>query len=74
MTPKGVSILSNPHPCEQVVYQYTDDTLVAEAVALYSSAGLKDGEASTPSPSRCCPRLWWMGCPTKICSKPFWDR
>ncbi len=45
MTPKCVSILSDPHPCGHIVYPYTDEDHVAHAVALYTSAGLKNGEA-----------------------------
>lgn len=45
MTPKCVSILSDPHPCGHIVYPYTDEDHVAHAVALYASAGLKNGEA-----------------------------
>lgn len=45
MTPKCVSILSHPHPRGHIVYPYTDEEHVSHAVALYASAGLKDGEA-----------------------------
>ncbi len=45
MNSKGAAILSNPHPCGHIVYPYTDDTHVAEAVCLFASAGLKKGEA-----------------------------
>ena len=45
MTPKCVSILSHPHPRGHIVYPYTDEEHVAHAVALYASAGLKNGEA-----------------------------
>src|ERR1700681_4944154 len=44
MNAKGASILSNPHPCGHIVYPYTDEGLVGQAVALFASAGLRDGE------------------------------
>ncbi len=45
MSPKGAAILANPHPCGHIVYPYTDENLVAQAVYLYASAGLRDGDA-----------------------------
>src|SRR5579864_1509239 len=45
MSPNSVAILTNPHPSGHIVYPYTDENLVAQAVALYSTAGLKNGEA-----------------------------
>jgi hypothetical protein len=44
MNAKGASILLNPHPCGHIVYPYTDEGLVAQAVSLFASAGLRDGE------------------------------
>jgi hypothetical protein len=44
MNAKGASILSNPHPCGHIVYPYTDEGLVGQAVALFASAGLRDNE------------------------------
>jgi hypothetical protein len=41
---KGTAILVNPHPCGHIVYPYTDESLVGQAVALFASAGLRDGE------------------------------
>src|ERR1700722_1424019 len=44
MNAKGASILVNPHPCGHIVYPYTDEGLVGQAVALFASAGLRGGE------------------------------
>jgi hypothetical protein len=44
MNAKGASLLTNPHPCGHIVYPYTDESLVGQAVALFASAGLRDGE------------------------------
>ena len=44
MIANGASILVNPHPCGHVVYLYTDEVLVGQAVALFASAGLRGGE------------------------------
>jgi hypothetical protein len=44
MNAKGASILVNPHPCSHIVYPYTDEGLVGQAVALFASAGLHDHE------------------------------
>jgi hypothetical protein len=40
----GSAILINPHPCGHIVYPYTDEGLVGQAVCLFASAGLRDGE------------------------------
>jgi hypothetical protein len=45
MNSKGAAILANPHPCGHIVYPYTDEKHVAEAVCLFASAGLRKGEA-----------------------------
>src|SRR5260370_26314680 len=45
MDSKGAAILADPHPCGHIVYPYTDETHVAEAVCLFASAGLRKGEA-----------------------------
>src|ERR1700674_1505490 len=45
MSPKAAAILTNPHPGGHIVYPYTDENLVAQAVCLYASAGLRNGEA-----------------------------
>ena len=44
MNAKGASLLLNPHPCGHIVYPYTDEGLVGQAVALFASAGLRDNE------------------------------
>src|ERR1700720_4516568 len=44
MNVKGAAILANPHPCGHIVYPYTDESLVGQAVCLFASAGLRDGE------------------------------
>jgi hypothetical protein len=41
---KGAAILANPHPCGHIVYPYTDENLVGQAVCLFASAGLSKGE------------------------------
>jgi len=45
MNAKAEAILSNPEPCGHIVYPYTDESQVAEAVCLFASAGLRKGEA-----------------------------
>jgi len=44
MNPSAAALLVNPHPCNHIVYPYTDENLVGQAVCLYASAGLKAGE------------------------------
>src|SRR5579864_2218167 len=44
MNAAGARILANPHPCGHIVYPYTDEGLVGQAVCLFASAGLRDGE------------------------------
>jgi MEDS: MEthanogen/methylotroph, DcmR Sensory domain len=44
MNSKGAAILADPHPCGHIVYPYTDEVHVAEAVCLFASAGLHKGE------------------------------
>ena len=44
MNAKGASLLVNPHPCGHIVYPYTDESLVGQAVALFASAGIRDDE------------------------------
>jgi hypothetical protein len=44
VNPNGAAILTNPHPCGHIVYPYTDENLVGQAVCLFASAGLRDGE------------------------------
>jgi hypothetical protein len=45
MSPKSTAILSNPDPRGHIVFPYTDDTQLADAVALFASAGLHKGDA-----------------------------
>jgi hypothetical protein len=36
--------LTDPHPCGHIVYPYTDENLVGQAVCLFASAGLRNRE------------------------------
>jgi len=45
MNPTAHEILCNPEPRGHIVYPYTDEAQVAEAVCLFASAGLRKGEA-----------------------------
>jgi hypothetical protein len=45
MNAKAAAILADPQPCGHIVYPYTDESQVAEAVCLFASAGLRKGEA-----------------------------
>ena len=45
MTPNGIETLTNPHPRGHIVYPYTTESQIAEAVCLFASAGLRKGEA-----------------------------
>jgi len=44
MNANGAAILSNPHPCGHIVYPYTDEDLVGQAVCLFTTAGLRARE------------------------------
>jgi hypothetical protein len=44
MNASGAAILVNPHPCGHILYPYTDEGLVGQAVTLFASAGLRAGE------------------------------
>ena len=44
MNAKAAAILAEPHPCGHIVYPYTDEGLVGQAVSLFASAGLRKGE------------------------------
>jgi hypothetical protein len=44
MNDNGAAILMNPHPGSHIVYPYTDENLVSQAVCLYASAGLQKNE------------------------------
>lgn len=45
MNSAGIEILSNPKPCAHIVYSYTDEAQLAEAVCLFASTGLRKVEA-----------------------------
>jgi hypothetical protein len=45
MTSKIASLLTNPQLHSHIVYPSTDESLIAEAVGVFASAGLKKGEA-----------------------------
>jgi hypothetical protein len=45
MNSKAGAILSNPQPCGHIVYPYTDESQLAEAVCLFAGTGLRKGEA-----------------------------
>lgn len=45
MTPKTVSILTNPHPHSHIVYPYQDKEHIAEAVGIFAAAGISSNES-----------------------------
>jgi hypothetical protein len=45
MNSKAAAILASPQPCGHIVYPYTDESQVAEAVCLFAGAGLQNDEA-----------------------------
>ncbi len=44
MNASAAALLTDPHPCAHIVYPYTDEALVGQAVCLFASAGLRQGE------------------------------
>jgi KaiC/GvpD/RAD55 family RecA-like ATPase len=44
MNANSAAILTDPHPCGHIVYPYTDEGLVGQAVTLFASGGLRNGE------------------------------
>ena len=46
MNSTGKEILSNPGPSAHIVYSYTEDAQLADAVCLFASSGLRKGEAA----------------------------
>jgi hypothetical protein len=44
MNAAAVAMLTDPHPCAHIVYPYTDEALVGQAVTVFASAGLRNGE------------------------------
>ena len=45
MNRNGEAILTDPHPGGHIVYLYTEEKQVADAVCFFASAGLRKGEA-----------------------------
>lgn len=45
MTPKTASLLTDPQLHSHIVYPSTDEALIAEAVGVFASSGLRKGEA-----------------------------
>jgi len=45
MTPATAAILCNPRPSEHIIYSYTDDTELMDALTLFAKIGLIRGEA-----------------------------
>jgi hypothetical protein len=45
MTPKTAALLTDPHPQCHIVFPYSDDTHITEAVSLFAGAGLSNEEA-----------------------------
>jgi hypothetical protein len=45
MNAKCAAILTDPHPRSHIVYPYTDEAHVTDAVCLFASAGLRQDEA-----------------------------
>src|SRR4051812_38991126 len=45
MTPNSIKTLTNPQPRGHIVYLYTNESQVVQAVCLFASAGLRKGEA-----------------------------
>jgi hypothetical protein len=44
MNAKAAALLTDPHPYGHIVYPYTDEALVSQAVALFAGAGLRNDE------------------------------
>jgi hypothetical protein len=44
MNSHAAALLTDPHPCSHIVYPYTDEGLVEQAVSLFACAGLRNGE------------------------------
>jgi hypothetical protein len=53
----GEAILTHPQPCGHIVYSYTGESQFTEAVRLFVSAGLRNGESAllVPQESHCGP-------------------
>jgi hypothetical protein len=46
MNARGAAILKDPGPCTHIVYPYSEESQVAEAVGLFVSSGLRKGDAA----------------------------
>src|SRR4029079_6340061 len=44
MNAHAAALLTDPHPCGHIVYPYTDENLVGQAVCLFATSGIRDGE------------------------------
>jgi KaiC/GvpD/RAD55 family RecA-like ATPase len=44
MNAASAELLAHPHPCGHIIYPYTDEGLVGQAVTLFASAGIREGE------------------------------
>jgi hypothetical protein len=45
MNQSGIAILEDPHPCAHIVYPYTSEELITEAVGIFAGAGLRKDES-----------------------------
>ena len=45
MSPKSAAILSNPDPRGHIVFPYTDEAQLTDAVGLFASAGFRKGDS-----------------------------
>jgi hypothetical protein len=45
MNATGEALLNHPHPCGHIVFPYTNEAQFIEAVCLFTSAGLRNGDA-----------------------------
>jgi DcmR-like sensory protein len=46
MNATGEAILTHPHPCGHFVYPYTNESQFVDAVSLFVSAGLRNGDSA----------------------------
>lgn len=46
MNATGEALLNHPHPCGHIVFPYTNEAQFMEAVCLFTSAGLRKGDAA----------------------------
>ncbi|HXE63679.1 MAG TPA: MEDS domain-containing protein [Bryobacteraceae bacterium] len=45
MNQSGIAVLEDPHPCAHIVYPYTSEELITEAVGIFALAGLRKDES-----------------------------